>query len=61
MTEGASPRVQEDTIKFARIMEGLGTSLIDSCNDFVAFVPILFGTFKKVLIPIPFLGEVNTV
>ena len=26
--EGASQRVQEDTIKFSRIMEGLGTSLI---------------------------------
>ena len=28
--EGASQRVQEDTIKFSRIMEGLGTSLIES-------------------------------
>ena len=26
--EGASQRVQEDTLKFARIMEGLGTGLI---------------------------------
>ena len=26
--EGASQRVQEDTIKFSRIMEGLGTSFI---------------------------------
>jgi peptide/bleomycin uptake transporter len=30
--EGASQRVQEDTIKFSRIMEGLGTSLIDIGN-----------------------------
>ena len=28
--EGASQRVQEDTIKFTRIMEGLGTSFIES-------------------------------
>jgi len=28
--EGASQRVQEDTIRFSRIMEGLGTSLISS-------------------------------
>ena len=28
--EGASQRVQEDTIKFSRIMETLGTSLIES-------------------------------
>ncbi len=27
--EGASQRVQEDTIKFTRIMEGLGTSFIE--------------------------------
>ena len=30
MIEGASQRVQEDTIKFSRIMEGLGTSLIEA-------------------------------
>ena len=30
MTEGASQRVQEDTIKFSRIMESLGTSLIEA-------------------------------
>ena len=41
LTEGASQRVQEDTLKFARIMEGLGTGLLDSimtliqyCGDF---------------------------
>jgi len=28
--EGASQRVQEDTIRFSRIMEGLGTSFIES-------------------------------
>ena len=28
--EGASQRVQEDTIKFSRIMESLGTSFIES-------------------------------
>ena len=31
--EGASQRVQEDTIKFSRIMEGLGTSFIESFVD----------------------------
>ena len=30
MTEGASQRVQEDTLKFARIMEGFGVGLLDS-------------------------------
>ena len=40
--EGASQRVQEDTIKFSRIMEGLGTSLIESVMVIVEFLPILF-------------------
>tara|TARA_B100001778_G_C18477251_1_gene578608 strand:- start:367 stop:858 length:492 start_codon:yes stop_codon:yes gene_type:complete len=41
--EGASQRVQEDTIKFTRIMEGLGTSFIESIMILIQFVPILFG------------------
>ena len=53
--EGASQRVQEDTIKFTRIMEGLGTSLIESIMILIQFIPILlvlsFG------IPIFFFGE----
>ena len=41
--EGASQRVQEDTVKFSRIMEGLGTSLIESLMVLVEFFPILLG------------------
>jgi peptide/bleomycin uptake transporter len=41
--EGASQRVQEDTIKFTRIMEGLGTSFIESVMVLFQFVPILLG------------------
>ena len=41
--EGASQRVQEDTIKFTRIMEGLGTSFIESVMVLIQFVPILLG------------------
>ena len=41
--EGASQRVQEDTIKFSRIMESLGTSLVESIMVLVEFIPILFG------------------
>jgi peptide/bleomycin uptake transporter len=40
--EGASQRVQEDTIKFSRIMESLGTSLIEALMILVEFMPILF-------------------
>ena len=42
LTEGASQRVQEDTLKFARIMEGLGVGLLDSIMTLVAFLPILW-------------------
>ena len=38
--EGAAQRVQEDTIKFSRIMEGLGTSFIESIMVLVQFIPI---------------------
>jgi peptide/bleomycin uptake transporter len=41
--EGASQRVQEDTMRFASIMEGLGVSLIDSLMTLIAFLPILWG------------------
>ncbi len=53
--EGASQRVQEDTIKFTRIMEGLGTSLIESIMILIQFTPILFGLSFG--IPIFFFGE----
>jgi peptide/bleomycin uptake transporter len=53
--EGAAQRVQEDTIKFSRIMESLGTSLIESVMVMVQFVPILFGL--SVGIPIFFFGD----
>ena len=41
--EGAAQRVQEDTIKFSRIVEGLGTSLIESVLVLIEFLPILMG------------------
>jgi len=53
--EGASQRVQEDTIKFSRIMESLGTALIESVMVLVQFIPILFGL--SIGIPIYFFGD----
>jgi peptide/bleomycin uptake transporter len=53
--EGASQRVQEDTIKFTRIMESLGTSFIESVMVLIQFVPILLGL--SISIPIFFFGE----
>lgn len=55
LIEGASQRVQEDTIKFTRIMEGLGTSFIEAIMVLVQFVPILLGL--SVGIPIFFFGD----
>jgi len=53
--EGASQRVQEDTIKFSRIMETLGTSLIESIMVLIEFFPLLMGL--SVGIPIMFFGD----
>ncbi len=53
--EGAAQRVQEDTIKFTRIMEGLGTSLIEAIMVLIQFIPILLGL--SVGIPIFFFGD----
>ena len=55
LIEGASQRVQEDTIKFTRIMESLGTSFIEAIMVLVQFVPILLGL--SVGIPIFFFGD----
>ena len=53
--EGAAQRVQEDTIKFSRIMQSLGTSLIESIMIIVEFLPILLGL--SLGIPIFFFGD----
>jgi peptide/bleomycin uptake transporter len=53
--EGAAQRVQEDTIKFSRIMENLGTSFIESVMVIVEFMPILIGL--SVGIPIFFFDD----
>ena len=55
--EGASQRIQEDTMAFARIMEGLGSRFIDAIMTLLAFLPILWGlsSFVKEL---PIVGEV---
>lgn len=53
--EGASQRVQEDTIKFSRIMEGLGTSSIEAVMILIQFIPILFGLSTGIMVL--FFGE----
>ena len=39
--EGASQRVQEDTMRFSQIMEDLGVTFIDSIMTLIAFMPVL--------------------
>ena len=53
--EGASQRVQEDTVKFSRIMEGLGVSFVESIMVLVAFFPILMGLSSGIVVS--FFGE----
>ncbi len=56
--EGASQRVQEDTLKFARITEGLGAELLRSFMTLIAFTPILWELSKNITV-LPWIGEVE--
>lgn len=42
--EGASQRVQEDTVKFANMMKSLGINMLESVMLLIAFGPILWTT-----------------
>lgn len=55
--EGASQRVQEDTMRFAGIVEGLGLSMIDSIMTLFAFLPVLAALSPNVT-SLPIIGEV---
>jgi len=55
--EGASQRIQEDTMRFASIMESLGVSFLNAIMTLIAFLPILWqlsGYVKEV----PIIGVV---
>jgi peptide/bleomycin uptake transporter len=56
--EGASQRVQEDTLRFARLMESLGVSFMRSVMTLVAFLPILWLLSEKVT-ELPWIGRVD--
>ncbi|MFM2008486.1 MAG: hypothetical protein RIR02_436 [Pseudomonadota bacterium] len=56
--EGASQRVQEDTKRFAYIMETLGSNMMDALMTLIAFLPILWELSKKVN-EIPLIGQVD--
>jgi peptide/bleomycin uptake transporter len=55
--EGASQRIQEDTMRFAAIMEGLGVAMIDSVMTLIAFLPVLLALSSYVS-ELPIVGAI---
>lgn len=56
--EGASQRVQEDTMRFANISESLGVNFMDSVMTLIAFLPVLWVLSANVT-ELPIIGEVS--
>ena len=56
--EGAAQRVQEDTMRFARIVEGLGVSFMRSIMTLFAFLPLLWGLSEHVT-ELPWIGQID--
>ena len=55
--EGASQRIQEDTMRFARTMETLGVNLVEAFMTLLAFLPVLFSLSVHVK-AWPIVGEI---
>ncbi|NVK31390.1 MAG: peptide antibiotic transporter SbmA [Gammaproteobacteria bacterium] len=55
--EGASQRIQEDTMRFAAILKGLGTNIVDSVMTLIAFLPVLWGLSQYVT-ELPIVGDI---
>lgn len=55
--EGASQRIQEDTMRFASIMESLGVSIVDSVMTLFAFLPVLWALSEYVS-ELPIVGQI---
>ncbi|MBS9777283.1 MAG: putative transporter [Gammaproteobacteria bacterium] len=55
--EGAAQRLQEDTMRFAKIMETLGVSFMRSVMTLIAFMPLLLELSKHVT-SYPWIGEI---
>jgi len=55
--EGASQRVQEDTMRFATIMEGLGVSMVEAIMTLFAFLPVLW-SLSAYVSELPVFGQV---
>ncbi|MDA9505932.1 microcin B17 transporter [Bradyrhizobium sp. CCBAU 11386] len=55
--EGASQRVQEDTMRFASTMEGLGVNLISALLTLLAFLPVLVRLSSNIT-ELPLIGSI---
>jgi peptide/bleomycin uptake transporter len=55
--EGASQRVQDDTMRFSTTMEGLGVDFMDAIMTLIAFMPILLALSANVT-ELPVVGEI---
>jgi len=56
--EGAAQRVQEDTMRFAGIVENLGSAFISSIMTLIAFLPLLW-TLSQQVTELPLVGSVT--
>ncbi len=55
--EGASQRIQEDTMRFASIMKTLGVSIVDAVMTLIAFLPVLIQLSENVK-TLPLIGDI---
>ncbi|MBA2397402.1 MAG: peptide antibiotic transporter SbmA [Bradyrhizobium sp.] len=55
--EGASQRVQEDTMRFATITEGLGVNFISAILTLIAFLPVLL-RLSSIITELPLVGAI---
>jgi peptide/bleomycin uptake transporter len=55
--EGASQRVQEDTMRFSTTTERLGSNLLDAVMTLIAFIPVLIALSANVS-EVPILGAI---
>ena len=56
--EGAAQRVQEDTMRFAEIVESMGSAFVSSIMTLIAFLPLLW-TLSKEVTELPLVGPVS--
>ncbi|QKD18576.1 peptide antibiotic transporter SbmA [Mesorhizobium sp. NZP2077] len=55
--EGASQRIQEDTMRFSQIMEDLGSSFVQSIMTLIAFLPVMIA-LQQHITELPIIGTV---